>query len=342
MKPVETEIVGYDPGAYQTAVAGTDGRLALVRSCVAVPSSRNVADRDLVTGCDWSGAQSPIEPYADGRFRFLRPDCSPMELRQARAAAQRLARHAVSHIVPHANGPLLGVIPLPSRASEFNRQFVGNSVRDLFDACLFVPSPLAISYGLNCLDRTLVVDVGAGTVDMSLIDGEYPGMLDQITLPVGLSRMDRAFQERVRTRHGIDLTVEECRKLREQHGAVRGDVSDVVITGTDCVPLDVSQCLAEACGELVISITTALRELAQGGSRKPETVILTGGGSQLNGLARVISDLIPESELIVPPRPALSAATGALCMGQELSPELWRELVLTAGDDVEMPARSAA
>ena len=342
MKSGAVTIVGFDPGSFQTAVAGSNGCLGLERSCVTPTSRSNSSVRDPAVGCHSSERQSLVEPFAGGRFLFVRPDCASVDFEQARSSARRLAQFAISRIVPQSEGPLLGVIPLPSRASEFNRRFVADSVKGVFDACLYVPSPLAIAYGLGHLKRTLVVDVGAGTVDISLIDDGLPGILDQVTLPVGLARTDRAFQQRVQARHGLELTLDESRRIRELYGAVCGDVSGAAVTGQDGVRRDVSQCLAQACGELKLSITTALSELAHGGSLKPETVILTGGGSRLIGLSSVISGLIPDSELIVPRAPALSAATGALCMGRGLTPESWRQLEFTAIDEPEKSARSAA
>ena len=338
----EATIVGFDPGTYQTAVAGSNGGLTLERSCVVPSSSLESSGRDQSNGCHLADLTSPVEPFADGRFRFVSCDAAAVNVRQVSAAAERLARYAVSRVCPGTDGPLLGVIPLPSRASEFNRQFVEQSVNGLFDACLFVSSPVAIAYGLGHLQRTLVVDVGAGTVDISLIDEGLPGVLDQITLPVGLARTDRAFLERVRSQHGIELSLAECRQIRELHGAVCGTVSGAIVDGKDGGRYDVSLCLFEACRELMNSITTALRELALGGAAKPETVILAGGGSRLTGLTSVISGLIPECEMIVPRAPALTAATGALSLGRSLSMELWSRLESTVCDDPEKSARSVA
>lgn len=319
-------LIGLDLGAFTTTALASNGRSVTFRSCVGTSSASGISERDAIIGADWAELRHVVEPLAGGRLKFLSTGSSSAIEAEARTALRCLVRHAVSRVAPGSNGKLFGVVPIPARASDLNRRTILNAVSGILDACLLVPSPVATAFGLGQLTRTLVVDVGAGTVDMAVFDeeGKLPHYTDQITLPTGLSRTDRAFADAVKKQVGIALSPDEARQLREQHGAARGHITGAVAE-RDGEPVCVSALLKQACGSLVTSITTALQELAQGGSRKPETIILTGGGSRMRGLSAVISDLIPESNVLVPYNVEQCEAQGALTMAQHLSIDSWAQ-----------------
>ena len=256
-------------------------------------SCLTTADRDAIIGADWAELRHVVEPLAGGQLKFLGTGSGDNDT-ESRMALRCLVRHAVSRVAPNAHGPVFGVVPVPARASDLNRKTILNAVSGILDACLLVPSPVATAYGLGQLTRTLVVDVGAGTVDMAVFDeeGKLPHYTDQITLPTGLARTDRAFADAVLKQVGIGLSLDQAREMRERHGSAKGHVAGAVSRRNGEEPVCVSACLKQACRSLVTSITTALQELAQGGSRKPETVILTGGGSLLTGIDAVARDIL--------------------------------------------------
>jgi rod shape-determining protein MreB len=325
MKFKSVTVIGLDLGAFQTTAVASNGRQTTFRSCVGAASCSRISERDAVVGADWCELQHLVEPFAEGRFRFVNPGCSESELADCRAAARALVRHAVSRVNPQPDGPVYGVVSLPARASEFNRRFMLDAVEGLLDVCLLVSTPIAIAYGLGRLQRTLIINVGAGTVDMAFFNNNLPGDLDQITLPTGLARTDRTFAELVQTRHGIAITQQEARRVREKHGAAQGEIHGVVVGGATGEEADASACLTEACRGLVGSIKSALAELARGVAR-PDSVILSGGGCRLRELPEVISGLIPGADLILPENIEQCEAAGARQLGEDLPLTSWQQL----------------
>jgi len=326
MKSELATVIGLDLGAFTTTALASNGRSVTFRSCVGTSSSSAISERDAIIGADWAELRHVVEPLAGGQLKFLGTGSGDNDA-ELRTALRCLVRHAVSRVAPNAHGPMFGVVPVPARASDLNRKAILDAVSGILDACLLVPSPVATAYGLGQLTRTLVVDVGAGTVDMAVFDeeGKLPHYTDQITLPTGLTRTDRAFADAVLKQVGIGLSLDEARQLRERHGAAKGHVAGAVAQRNGEEPVCVSVCLKQACRSLVTSITTALQELAQGGGRKPETVILTGGGSRMQGLSAVISELIPEANVLVPYDVDQCEAQGALTMAQHLPIGSWEQ-----------------
>lgn len=324
MNPEPATLIGLDLGAFTTTALASNGRSVTFRSCVGTSSASTICERDAIIGADWAELRHVVEPLAGGRLKFLSTGSSDKEA-ESRTALRCLVRHAVSRVAPNPPGSVFGVVPIPARASDVNRKTILDAASGILDGCLLVPSPVATAYGLGQLTRTLVVDVGAGTVDMAIFDkeGQLPKYTDQITLPTGLTRTDRAFADAVKKQVGIDISLDEARQLREQHGAARGHIAGAVVQGNGGEAICVSACLKQACRLLVTSITTALDELAQGGSQKPETVILSGGGSGIRGLSAVISELIPEANVLVPYNVEQCEAQGALTMAQHLAIDSW-------------------
>ena len=318
-------VVGLDLGAFQTTAVSSNGRQITFRSCVGSTSCSRISERDAIVGADWSELQHMVEPFAGGRFRFVNPSCSDEEVADCLVAARALVRHAISRVSPNPGGPIYGVVSVPARASDLNRKFLLDAVEGLLDSCLLVPTPIAVSYGLGRLERTLIINVGAGTVDMAFVDNNLPGDLDQMTLPIGLGQADRTFVELVHSRHGLVITLKEARRVREEYGAAHGEVFGAVVSGASGGEVDASACLAEACGGLLSSIKSALAELARGVTR-PESVILSGGGCCLRELPEAISELIPTADLIVPESFQQCEADGALLLGTELPVTAWQQL----------------
>jgi rod shape-determining protein MreB and related proteins len=162
---------------------------------------------------------------------------------------------------------------------------------------VIAPEPFTVAFGMNALSDTLVIDIGAGTIDICPLYSTYPTDEDQVTVPLGGDFVDEAFMRLMAERFPeAELSPNIAREIKEKYGFVH-DIDEKAIAMLDVkarpTEFDVSGPLKEACLMLVEPIIEGLREVI---SRfDPEfrhamlsNIILAGGGSQLNGLDRLI------------------------------------------------------
>src|SRR5206468_2755403 len=142
-----------------------------------------------------------VRPFEKGVFKYNSiEDCGlrPEDVQRHQEAAYLLVKHAVALTKPVEGLPVYGVIGAPSRASVANKQAILQAARGAFDAVMIVPEPFTIAYSLNRLSDTLVVDIGAGTIDLCPIYGTFPSPEEQMTIPLGGDFIDENFYNGMR------------------------------------------------------------------------------------------------------------------------------------------------
>src|SRR5262249_13813811 len=134
--------------------------------------------------------------------------------------------HAVSLTRPPKGVPIYGVIGAPSRASIHNKKVILEACQGVFDGAMIVSEPFSIAFGMNRLTDTLVVDVGAGTIDVCPICGTFPTEEEQVTVPLGGDVVDAAFMELLVQKYPqAKLTLNMAREIKEKYGFVH-DVNE--------------------------------------------------------------------------------------------------------------------
>ena len=292
--------------APKTSVVASNGRKTTVQSIVGWPRdyvSRTVMGRDLICGAevlDRRMALDVVRPLQRGGLKYLshtEAGIADAEVGRFRRAARLLVNHVISELDSPKHVPVYGVIGSPSRADMQNKQFIIDAASEVFDAAMVVPEPLAVAYGMDRLDDSLIIDVGAGTTDVCPMYGTYPAADDQLTLPVGGDSIDETFCRLMTEAHpDVRFSVRMARDIKEQYGYVH-DVEETapVVLPINGVPqkIDVAKPLQEACRTIVPPLVDALKGLIAGFDPEFRSVllnktILCGGGSQLTGLDRLI------------------------------------------------------
>ena len=95
--------------------------------------------------------------------------------------------------IHHDGATVYGVIGVPSRAAAANKRLLLDAAKEAFDAVVLAPEPFVVAYGLGQLNNALVVDIGAGTIDICPMYGVYPTDEDQLTIPTGGDAVDDKF-----------------------------------------------------------------------------------------------------------------------------------------------------
>ena len=339
--------VGMDLGTFKTCVVSSNGRREVVHSAVGWPKdhvARTMLGQDVVFGkavFEQRLALNAVRPFERGVLKYndhAEVGVPEDDVQRHKQAAKLLVEHSVSLTHPPKGTPLYGVIGAPSRASVTNKEVLIEAARETFDAVMIVPEPFTVAYGMGRLNNSLVIDIGAGTVDICPMHGAFPDEDDQVTIPIGGDSIDEEFCRLLRTAcPDARLSVNMAREIKERHGFVHDvDEKALVSLPADGRPrqFDVTEPLKEACKAIVAPIVEGLRELIarlDPEFRQPmlNNILLSGGGSQLRGLDQLIEDALCEhggGRVTKVYDSVFAGAVGALKLAMDMPPEYWSEI----------------
>lgn len=350
MSELNPVFVGMDLGTFKTSVASSAGLRDVTPTAVGWPKdhiARTMLGRDIVFGQDLTEhrlALDVIRPFEKGVLKYGDAATSGLTDKQVEkhALATRLViEYAVNLVNPEKGEktrPIYGVIGVPSRASLKNKQFVMDAAAGVFDSVAIVSEPFTIAYGMNRLSDALVIDIGAGTIDICPIYGVYPADDEQVTVPLGGDAVDEEFEKRLKAKFPrVQASRNMVREIKEKHGFVNSVGEQALVNlpvDGKPTPHDVTEPLKLACMALVNPIVDAVRKLV--GKFDPEfqqrlrnNIVLGGGGSQLKGLDRVIEQAMVEyggAKVTRVSDATYAGAVGALKLAMNMPAHGWTAL----------------
>ncbi|MBF0511882.1 MAG: rod shape-determining protein, partial [Candidatus Omnitrophica bacterium] len=184
----------------------------------------------------------------------------------------------------------------------------------------------------------LIIDIGAGTVDLCRLHGTLPMDEDQITFDKAGDYVDDQFAKAIKAKHpDVQFTTNMIKALKEKHGFVADTVDKITakfpVKGRP-VEIDITSELRSACRSIVPPIIDAIAELIA--SYDPEfqedlrnNVIIAGGGSQMIGLPKLVEEGMKElggGKARRVEEPVFAGANGALKMAKRMPKHFWQML----------------
>ena len=343
----ETTFIGMDLGSFKTSLACSNGRREMLPTAVGWPKDHVAAARmgsDVVFGREIRRRRlilDVVRPFEHGLLKYNELDeagADASEAARRNEAARLIVAHAVSLMQPPAGSPIYGVIGSPSRASVNNKQSIMRAAQTSFDAVAIVPEPFAVAFSMGDIDEALVVDIGAGTIDICPVFGKFPTEDEQVTLGVGGDAIDDRLDELVHKAHPeVALPREMIRDIKEKHGFVYKPHKPVLVElPTDDEPraFDLTDPLREACRTIIPPIVEGIRDVLR--KVDPEyrpllrrNILLGGGGSQLRGLDQALEKSLQTTGGGTVRRvydSAFAGAVGALQLAMAMPAEKWEHL----------------
>ncbi len=344
--------IGIDFGTSRSVISCDNGIRTFIPSYVGFPKdavSRKLFGKDIVFGDEvvknrlsldlYRPLDRGVLKYSDDR------DINRKDYKQAINVARKLFEHLV--LLATEGNPkghvIRGVIGTPALASKKNKQALLEISEGILDAVLIASEPFTVAYGLNLLTNSLIVDIGAGTVDLCRMRGVMPSEDDQITTFKAGDHIDQVFFDLIKAKYPeANSTVNMVKKFKEENALISRNGERLYITlpvKGKPTQLDVTEELREACRSIVPEIVDAVKHLVttfdpEFQDSLKENVVLAGGGSQIIGLREAIETYMRETlgygKVRKIDEPVFAGANGALMLCKDMPEKYWVDLKTAA------------
>ena len=243
-----------------------------------------------------------VSPMADGIVEDLQ-------------AAQDYARHLRQVINPPSGTEVRAVVGIPANAERSARESLCQAVTGLFDKVILIPEPFLAALGyrdearlgdsgyVDPVRNSLVVDIGAGTTNVCMVQGYYPSGDDQISLPFAGDKVDALLGEAIRKNYpDITLSQVKVREIKEQHsyvGKLDAPVMVSLVVGGKPRKIDLGEAVGKSCEQLLQRAFDAVKTIITRASTDSvaellQNIILTGGGSRIRHFDSELQRLLAE------------------------------------------------
>jgi rod shape-determining protein MreB len=340
MEDNETLCVGIDLGTSRSAISASNGERHVVESYVGWPV--DMVGRKLLQKAVLIGREAlDNRAMLDLRRPLERGVIREGSERDAEAVRE-LLRHLMSLVglKPRAkNRPKVrAVVGVPAEAFRVSKQHVRTAMDGLADSVMLVSEPFAVAYGLEALLHAMIIDIGAGTTDLCIMQGRYPVDEDQRTVPNAGDSIDEYLAKVIRELHpDAQFSIHMVREWKEQWSFIGEPTKRVTVTvpvkGKATV-LDITGEMRAACESIVPPICETMSDLLA--RVEPEyqdkvrnNVILAGGSSAIPGLSDAIEQALIElggGRTSVVKDPIFAGSDGGLAIAREASSADWERL----------------
>jgi len=338
--------LGIDLGTSRTSVSSSNGERETLSSFVGYP--KDVVARKLL-GADVLYGDHALEkrlslnlyrPLSEGVIKDGKDDAHGQgDIEGNLRAAQDLIAEIIRRAKPRKDELVYAVIGAPAEASITNKEAILAAARASVDSVMLCSEPFAVAYGLDMLDDVLVIDIGAGTVDLCRMHGTMPEEADQLTLTYGGDFIDGEFTRRLKeTCKGASFSARMVKNAKERYASVADAMEPAVVNfpvNGKPTTFDLTDALRDACRMIVPPIVEGLGKLIASfdpefQDRLKNRVLLAGGGSQIRGLDTAIEtemhEMLGGGHVQRIEEPMYGGANGALKIAHDMPAEYWEQL----------------
>lgn len=335
--------MGIDLGTSRTSVCASNGVRETVESFVGYPKdpvARKLLKKDVLFGEEAREKRLSLEFYRPLAHGVLQYNQDGEEGGSGGLkAATDLIREIIRRAKPRRDELVYAVIGVPAQASIHNKEAILDAARESVDSVMLCSEPFSVAYGLDMLEDVLVIDIGAGTVDLCRMHGTMPEESDQLTLTCGGDFVDENLENEIRERFPqAQFTRQMIKTIKERHSTVDTTTEaisvDLPVNGKP-EPFDITEAIKLSCRKIIPSIVEGLGNLI--GTFDPEfqdrlksRVLLAGGGSQIRGLDTAIQremiERLGAGKVVRIEEPIYGGAHGALKIAHDMPAEYWEKL----------------
>jgi len=335
--------VGIDLGTSRSAIASSNGAREVMASLVGWPKdsvSAKVLGDQVVVGDRVHENRLALHccfPLKDGNLAFTQLDGDQQSVSRKAGVTLLAALRKASCV--QGGQAVCAVIGAPAEATRENKEAIIDLAREAgIDGVMVVSEPFAVAYALDALENAIVIDIGAGTIDLCRMAGSLPNDEDQVTVFRAGNYVDQRLCELISADHPeAQFTPNMIKKAKERFSSIVNSEKRAIVTfpvagrPTD---IDITDQIRTAVSELVPCIVEGIQNLVS--TFDPEfqhkirsRVIVSGGGSQVFGLQEALEFGLQElggGRVFIVDDPVFSGAQGALKLAQDMPIEYWNQI----------------
>jgi rod shape-determining protein MreB len=338
----ETVYLGIDLGTSRTSITSSTGVRETVLSYVGYPkdhvAKKKMGGRSIILGkeaLDNRLSLNLFRPLDGGSIKRK----GAKDSTETRRALKDLMEHTVSLAKAAKDATVYAVIGAPAEASIEGKAAIFEAASGCIDSVIVCSEPFAVAYGLDFLEDTLVIDIGAGTTDLCRVHGTMPNAEDQRTHEIAGDSIDLLLAKLIREQHpGVQFSINMIREIKERHASVSPKMESVIeilpVAGKP-TKFDLTEQVYKACYSIVPPTVKALQDLVASydpefQNRMRNNILLGGGGSQIKALGLAIEKALEEyggGKVRTVQEPQYAGSNGALKIALDMPTEFWKEFV---------------
>jgi rod shape-determining protein MreB len=335
--------VGIDFGTSLSVIVADNGVRASVPSYVGFPKdmiARKLLGKEVLFGEEAIKHRLSCNIFRPLELGVLKHSDhikeNPVGYKQTIDVAKKLLEHLIDLATQGRpeDFDIRAVIGAPALASENNKQALIDISEGILDFVQIASEPFTVAYGLNLLSNGLVIDIGAGTVDLCRMQGLFPTKEDQITTYKGGDYIDNVFFDLIEAKFpDANFTLNMLKQFKDDHAIISSNAEKLYLTlpiQGKPTALDVTDEIRQACRTIVPEIAEGIKYLVS--TYDPEfqadlkdNIILAGGGSQIVGLNEELEKYMQETlgygSVKKITDPVYAGANGALLFCKDLPDE---------------------
>lgn len=338
----ETICIGVDLGTSRTSITTSNGVLATVWSYVGYPkdhvAKKKMGGRDIIYG------EEPLHNRLSlNMFRRLAGSSIKKKGAKDSAESKKAIKDLLEYTISQAKVPkesnAFAVIGAPAEASTEGKAMIVEAARDCIDSVIVTSEPFCVAYGLDYLDGTLVIDVGAGTTDLCRLHGTMPQPADQRTHEIAGDAIDNLLAGMIKEKYPeAQFSINMIRGFKEKYSSVSTRMDDAIVEVTVAgkpQKFNITEQIYKACYAIVPPTVSALQDLIA--TYDPEFqaqmrnhILLGGGGSQIKGLGLAIEKALEDyggGKVTTVEEPQYAGSNGALQVALDMPDHFWKEFI---------------
>lgn len=336
----ETLHVGIDLGTSRSAISASNGQRHVVDSYVGWPVdmvARKILKRSVLIGKEALDSRSMLD-LRRPLERGLLKEGSERDAEAVRQLLKHLLELVGVREENRAGLHVRAVVGVPAEALRVSKQQLRNVMKGLVDGLFIVSEPFAVAYGMDALLHALIIDVGAGTSDLCVMNGRYPTEGDQRTLLNAGDWIDEQLFKLIQAHHPeATFSLYMVREWKERAAFVGKPKNPVIVSAPvkgKPTQIEITEELRTACEALVPPLAETMIDLIarvdpEYQEKVRNNVILAGGSSAIAGLDKALQEALKEiggGRVQVVKDPVFAGCDGSLAIATDADDSDWEKL----------------